>query len=117
MEITSDKPCPGCGVAPGSFHLCGCDIERCAGCGGQRLQCELAGAHRSDCRLPWTGERPGVAECREFGWYAKLMPGQGWMRCQAEEPGAVPDLNRLHDPAEAEWDPLSAGFVRRSAGV
>lgn len=48
----------------------------------------------------WTGEWPGVAECRERGWYAQdgHGPDPRWgsfCPCSADTPGAIPDLNRL----------------------
>jgi hypothetical protein len=61
--------------------------------------------------MRWTGVWPGVAECRELSWYAKLVPGKGWSSCRADEPGAVEDLNRLR--AEAIWDRTEKRFVRR----
>jgi hypothetical protein len=52
--------------------------------------------------LPWSGTWPGVAECRELGWWAKRNPdGPGWVSCTADDPNAQPDLNRLS--REAMW--------------
>jgi hypothetical protein len=65
-----------------------------------------------DDRETWSGEWPGAKECREFGWYAKLIPGRGWVPCSREEPGAMPDLNRLC--TEAEWDRQERRFVQRN---
>lgn len=61
--------------------------------------------------MPWAGLWPGVAECREFNWYVRLVPGQGSLACQADEPEASEDLNRLH--AEAVWDRTEKRFIRR----
>jgi hypothetical protein len=96
MEKTT---CPDCGCTVGNYHLDGCDVEPCAECGGQRLSCGC----ESETRLRWSGEWPGVAECREFGWYAKLNPGgPGYVPCSANEKGAMEDLNRLQK--DAKWD-------------
>ena len=100
------RNCPDCGVPPGEDHESGCDVERCASCGGQRLSC---GCYDQPCNLPWTGEWPDVAECRNLGWYAKLVPGKGWMTCQAEDENAVPDLNRFY--TQAVWDPYKKSFI------
>lgn len=61
--------------------------------------------------MPWTGEWPGVAECREFGWYALLSPSDGWVRCGADQPDSTEDLNRLY--IEARWDQEEQRFVLR----
>lgn len=36
---TEPRNCGDCGVAPGEFHKAGCDVERCAMCGGQAIGC------------------------------------------------------------------------------
>jgi hypothetical protein len=109
VEMVSHDRCPACGTRPGQLHHDGCDVECCSGCGGQRFSCGC-GDDEGLARLPWTGEWPGVAECREFGWYARLVPGHGWEQCGPDEPGARPDLNRLI--LKATWDRERGRFVR-----
>jgi hypothetical protein len=41
----------------------------------------------------WTGEFPGVVECRERGWYC-IFEGGSWRPCTEDTPGAEEDLNR-----------------------
>ena len=61
-------------------------------------------------RLPWTGEWPGETECREFGWYAKIVKGQqGWVTCDKDDPDATEDLNRLH--TDAIWSKDAGRFL------
>jgi hypothetical protein len=110
MIIGSD-PCPDCGAGAGEVHEPGCDIEQCPRCGGQLIACGCRRKPPLDARMPWTGLWPGVAECREFGWFARPVPGTGWVSCRADEPGAVEDLNRLQ--AMAKWDRSSKRFVLR----
>ena len=64
-------------------------------------------------RLPWTGEYPGRTECREFGWYSKWVEGEGWVRCEKDDPGAGPDLNRLNAGDRAEWSRDKRRWVLR----
>lgn len=71
---------------------------------------EMEWGHREQ---PWTGEWPGVAECREYGWYAYLVPGRGWVPCPADHPEAMPDLNRLI--MEGRWDADKGRWLRREA--
>lgn len=113
MGIKGNKTCPDCGVNPGEMHHDGCDVERCPDCGGQLISCDCDG-HLSAPRHPWTGEWPGVMECREFGWYAKLVPGKGWCSCSKDDPGANVDLNRLY--RDAVWSKEQGRFVLPSEG-
>lgn len=142
-------PCRDCGAAVGQPHLAGCDIARCLWTGGQRIQCgqslaadccrviraaggeELANEladylglenPEHDCGEDvWTGEWPGDAECREYGFWCYWGPDmgeQGWVRCGP--PGSDPDvpftivredLNRLL--SECAWDSQAKRWVRR----
>lgn len=133
--------CDDCGVAPGEFHKPGCDVERCSRCGGQAISCgciyEVNGIDQDTMEedhpdiycngptpemyarwqaewghkdLPWTGDWPGAAECREFGFWCKWTD-RGWERCDASDPEARENLNRLH--TEATWDAEAGRWVRR----
>jgi hypothetical protein len=98
------RPCGDCGASPGERHHDGCDIERCPMCGGQAISC---GCDWDDAtcerRMPWTGEWPGVAECREYDlWCIRNPNGPGHVPCHASTPGASEDLNRL--VLEGTWD-------------
>jgi len=110
MTLDHDN-CPACGVPRGDHHEIGCDIEQCPYCGGQLISCDCGRIPPLDDRMAWSGVWPGVTECREFGWYARLVPGQGWLSCPPDEPGATEDLNRLY--AEAVWDRIEKRFIRR----
>jgi hypothetical protein len=99
--MPSTKPCPDCGVLPGKKHRGCCDVERCGVCGGQAISCGC----RDKCsgvrctRTLWTGDWPGVAECRERGWYSQdqHIPNSRWgsfCPCPPDAPGASEDLNR-----------------------
>ncbi|MBY0527799.1 MAG: hypothetical protein K2R98_30660 [Gemmataceae bacterium] len=111
-----NRECPDCGVQIGELHRLKCDVEPCPYCGQQLLSCEHfflgTGAPPPDSdRIPWSGEWPGVAEAREFGWYSRRNPdGPGWVPCQQGEPGASPDLCRLC--TEARWDRNQKRWVR-----
>jgi hypothetical protein len=93
LAPAAGSSCSGCGAAVGQIHSRGCDVERCSVCGGQRLFCDCPG-HEPALEV-WTGEWPGVDECRRRGWHAVFVPGQGWLPCAPDAPGARPDLNRL----------------------
>ena len=101
--------CHDCGVKVGSLHVRGCDVEHCPYCGGQVIGCGCVVP--DDDRMPWSGEWPGTEVCAEFGWYARLVRGRGWVPCGPEEEGAAPDLNRLY--SEAVWDRETKRSVKR----
>ena len=107
------RACHDCGARPGALHEPHCDVEQCPACGRQSISCGCP-PRRKRRRLPWTGEWPGVAECSEFGWYAKFVPGTGWVLCDQSDPDAEPDLNRLRK--EGVWDRRAGRFVRRADG-
>jgi hypothetical protein len=116
-EITAEA-CKDCHVEPGTAHSEGCDVARCMLTGIQRIQHDCA-PHCDSCSCTpcepdiWTGEWPGVAECREFGWWCYFGPDhgeRGWVRCAADDPRARPDLNRLL--FDAVWDPNIKRWTR-----
>lgn len=56
-------------------------------------------------RMKWTGEWPGTAECREYGFWSLWVPnpepflpgGAGkWVEVPVGTPGATEDLNKLY---------------------
>lgn len=85
--------------------------------GPTEAMCAKWDAEWGERRERWSGEWPGLAECREFGWYVKWVEtdhpwgGTCWQRCGPEDPDARGDLNRL--AVEARWDADKGRFVRR----
>lgn len=96
-EILHKYDCPGCGVSPGYRHSENCDVARCNLHGTQYFSCDFCVEYdQYDNEIVlfpdaqptiWTGEWPGVAECREFNMYVYDFPGI---------PGKSEDLNRLY---------------------
>lgn len=145
MSIMAEKTkrnCPDCAVKPGELHDPGCDVERCALCGGQAIgyDCiyEVLGLSREEVddlrdspegdavfarldaavaavggRLPWTGVWPGDVEAAEFGFWCRWVDGKGWVSCEATHPDATEDLNRL--ATEARWDAAARRWTRAEA--
>jgi hypothetical protein len=93
VQSKDKSHCPDCGVRIGQPHQTQCDVARCEACGGQRMTCGYQ--DQGHDAIPWGGDWPGAAECRRRGWWARLVPGEGWRPCAQSEPGASEDLNRL----------------------
>lgn len=108
--LDDDEPhrvCPDCSARIGELHDDACCVAWCAVLGHQRRDsCDSLRGCRTDpqrdCRTAWSGLHPGVAECRELGWFAVLGP-DGWTSAAPGTRGAVEDISRLI--AEAVWDP------------
>lgn len=89
--------CGDCGVSPGNLHEDNCDVARCKNCGAQLFLHSGFNNCDSPENTTWTGEWPGVLECRILGWYTS--PESFW--------GETEDLNRLvHALAtgQIKWD-------------
>lgn len=92
--------CPDCSAPPGTLHADRCDIARCAITGFQRAHCHPG----NTCNTVWTGELPGESECTEYGYYCRPTP-DGYEPCNADDPGAMHDFNRLY--RECRWNPAT----------
>jgi hypothetical protein len=66
-------------------------------------------------RLPWTGEWPGAAKCRELGLWSKMVPVKGWVLCSSGDEGATEALNEMHD--RCRWDKEKREFVLREVST
>lgn len=73
------RNCPDCGVAAGAIHQDGCDVERCSGCGLQRIGCEIH-LHRGHDRAfaRWSGWWPGELESQALGIDLNEFHIQNW---------------------------------------
>lgn len=74
-------------------------MERCSVCKRQWISC--AHMNHEPEKSKWTGEWPGVVECRKLGFYCVERPHTnhpkgGWFwPCTPNYPGSREDLNRL----------------------
>lgn len=101
--------CGDCAAPVGQPHVDGCDVAQCTECGWQRISCEHEDADVGWGAI-WTGEWPGKAECREYGW---------WCDDDPEVPGRWPDLNKLAKMARRDrvyWDRERQRWVLAVAG-
>jgi hypothetical protein len=112
--VSAQDRCPRCDAAVGALHRPGCTAEPCPYCGGQLVTCFCEDSDTGvpdDDRMAWTGVWPGVAEAREFGWFARPVPGEGWVPCGPNHLAARTDLNRLR--VDATWDREQRQWVRK----
>lgn len=101
MPLPERATCGDCGVLEGQLHEDGCDMERCAFCGHQRISCGCAEKHfypkyERDLEFPQDFRTMTKAACAEFVG----LPLDVYM-------------NGLSDEQQAEWDRIEAakGFV------
>lgn len=112
MNKVWDEPmplCPHCEVEIGQPHAPGCDLEHCPTCGLQVGSCDHQWPEAD--RLKWTGFMHGEQDAVRFGYWAKFVPGSGWVACGKDEPGAMPDLNTLL--AKTSWSACERAYRPR----
>ncbi|MGI5526888.1 YgjP-like metallopeptidase domain-containing protein [Streptomyces syringium] len=99
QDTTPTDACLACSAPRNTFHTEHCTTALCARTGRQRRDC---GHDGPACNTIWTGQQPGTAECTEYGFFRRYTPGLGYEPCNADDPHAEPDLNRL--ARECIWD-------------
>jgi hypothetical protein len=90
-EFRTDHRCPDCDVDVGEFHLPGCDIEVCPGCGGQSISCGCADDEKTDEE---TDEETGrfYDRLRQFWWGLRQL----WGRVRYGRPRKIVIYAREH---------------------
>lgn len=121
-----------CGAGIDKPHGKNCTVAICISTGQQRV------LHQLDDTLPptpgqpdgidlhicgtdvWRGWPAGTAEAIAYGLFVQPAtightPGTpGWVRCEAGDPGAVPDIARVLDVGD--WDPIKQTWTIRAGG-
>ena len=108
------QACHDCGVAEGSIHEYGCDMERCPFCGGQLITCPcsyLESGYAFDGSAPTSGLPRevyvnGLSDAEEASWRAKLkakgrIPYIRWPNLCARCGVKWPEMFRIPDET---WD-------------
>ena len=94
--MTTRINCPDCGVGIGEKHINECEVERCSGCGQQRITCDCTGHDLS--KSVWTGEWPTPKS-------DNAATGDLQHLFQAIPPGEVPDIG-IDRLLAARWEEL-----------
>ncbi|GAA4626792.1 hypothetical protein GCM10023196_036490 [Actinoallomurus vinaceus] len=112
-RIKQRATCPDCAAANGEPHHEQCDVARCLWTGAQRLACtaydRTTRSIDHDCgQDTWTGTWPGDEYAARLGFWCRW--DNGWQPTSADDPNALPNLNRLYTDAtwnreERRWDP------------
>jgi len=100
-QIEDALRCGDCIALPGEPHAEACDIARCLWTGGQRFSCSLSGEDHDCGKDIWTGQWPGEADAIRLGWHCRRKD-IGYESCAPDDPGALPDINRLF--TDARWN-------------
>lgn len=85
IKVEDLPDCPGCNVKPGQPHREGCDIERCSGCGLQRINYCHEDIH-DPLFARWTGIWPTDAEAKAVGVDLNEFIMQGYHLVMAVKP-------------------------------
>jgi hypothetical protein len=100
LALYDQCPDPDCLALIGYPHTTACVMAICVTTGVQRLlHTGLVDVHTCG-EDRWTGRAHGAIEAAEYGLFVRLAgpedhPLTGWIPCTADEPAAVPDLDRL----------------------
>lgn len=111
--LGTPRDCCGCGAVEDEEHDEDCGHAQCAISGQQLIQCCRSEHPRQVCRpTVWTGLSTDERTALEQDWWAVCRPGEGWVPCTRETPGARLDSNRVllnceWDSASQRWVPLS----------
>ncbi len=100
LALTSTCPDTDCRAHIGQRHSRECTTATCLHNGQQRAL-HLDEQHEHDCgRQVWTGLPAGTVEAAAHGLWVRPAgaddaPATGWIPCEPQTPGAVPDLDRV----------------------
>lgn len=81
MRVAEGYICHDCGVIEGQIHKRGCDMERCAACGGQLISCScMQSSRRGTKRVPYILYPIVCAGCGVLWPEMFMVPDKEWKR-------------------------------------